>query len=68
MPSQDMYMKTLSRSDPRNINLLFGTRNQTTPQKFDSLSHQLRRSRAGTLDFLIMHYECFQNNLSEVVR
>ena len=51
----------------RNTNL-FGKRNQTTLQKFDSLSHQLRRSRTGTLDFLITHYEWFQNNRSEVVR
>ena len=42
--------------------------NQTTLQKFDSLSHQLRRSRTGTLDYLITHYEWFQNNRSEVVR
>ena len=61
-------MKTLARSDQRNINLFFGKRNQTTLQKFDALSHQLRRSRTGTLDFLITHYEWFQNNLSEVVR
>ena len=36
-------------------------------QKFDSLSHQLRRSRAGTLDYPITHHEWFQNNRSEVV-
>ena len=61
-------MKTLPIQDQRNINLFFGKRNQTTLQKFDSLSHQLRRSRTGTLDFLITHYEWFQNNRSEVVR
>lgn len=61
-------MKTLAKPDQRNINLFFGKRNQTTLQKFDSLSHQLRRSRTGTLDFLITHYEWFQNNRSEVVR
>ena len=64
----DTSMKTLSRSDQRNINLFFGKRNQTTLQKFDSVSHQLRRSRTGTLDFLITHYEWFQNKRSEVVR
>ncbi|MBM5802253.1 MAG: hypothetical protein FJ077_15850 [Cyanobacteria bacterium K_DeepCast_35m_m2_023] len=61
-------MKTLPQLDQRNINLFFGKRNQTTLQKFDSLSRQLRRSRTGTLDFLITHYEWFQNNRSEVVR
>ena len=65
---QDISMKTLSSSDQRNINLFSGKRNQSTLQKFDSLSHQFRRSRAGTLDFLITHYEWFQNNRSEVVR
>jgi len=61
-------MQTIAKSDQRNINLFFGKRNQTTLHKFDSLSHQLRRSRTGTLDFLITHYEWFQNNRSEVVK
>ena len=61
-------MKTLAKPDQRNINLFFGKRNQTTLQKFDSLSDQLRRSRTGTLDYLITHYEWFQNNRSEVVK
>lgn len=43
-------------------------KNQTTLQKFDSLSHQLRRSKTGTLDVLITHYEWFQNNRSEVIK
>ena len=61
-------MKTIAKTDQRNINLFFGKRNQTTLQKFDSLSDQLRRSRTGTLDYLISHHEWFQNNRSEVVR
>ncbi len=61
-------MKTLAKSDQKNINLFFGKRNQTTLQKFDSLSDQLRRSRTGTLDYLITHYEWFQNNRSELVK
>ena len=61
-------MKTLAKSDQKNINLFFGRRNQLTLQKFDSLSHQLRRSRTGTLDYLITHYEWFQDSRSEVVR
>ena len=66
--TRDISMKTLTKPDQRNINLFFGKRNQITLQKFDSLSHQLRRSRTGTLDYLITHYEWFQNNRSEVVR
>jgi hypothetical protein len=61
-------MKTRQRHDQTYINLFFGRRNQITLQKFDSLSHQLRRSRTGTLDFLITHYEWFQTNRSEVIR
>jgi hypothetical protein len=51
----------------RNTNL-FGKRNQNTLQKFDSLSDQLRRSRTGTLYYLITHYEWFQTNYGEVIR
>jgi hypothetical protein len=54
--------------DPEIAQEFFGKRNQTTLQKFDSLSTKLRRSRTGTLDFLINHYEWFQNNRSEVIR
>jgi len=61
-------MRTQSRPDQCNINLFFGKRNQITLEKFDHLSEELRRSRTGTLDYLITHYECFQNNRSEVVR
>jgi len=61
-------MKTNHDTDQTTINLFFGKRNQITLQKFDSLSTKLRRSRTGTLDFLITHYEWFQNNRSEVVR
>ena len=66
--TRDIFMKTLAKPDQRNINLFFGKRNQTTLQKSDSLSHQLRRSRTGTLDYLITHYEWFQKKRSELVR
>ena len=66
--TRDIFMKTLAKPDQRNINLFFGKRNKTIVQKFDSLSHQLKRSRTGTLGYLITHYEWFQNNRSEVVR
>jgi hypothetical protein len=52
-----MPMKTRLKSDQRNINLFFGKRNQITLEKFDLLSEELRRSRTGTLDYLITHYE-----------
>ena len=52
-----MSMKTRLKPDQRNINLFFGKRNQITLEKFDLLSDELRRSRTGTLDYLITHYE-----------
>jgi len=52
-------MKTQSRPIQRNINLFFGKRNQITLEKFDHLSEELRRSRTGTLDYLITHYEFY---------
>jgi len=61
-------MSTTKNPNQITINLFFGKRNQTTLEKFDSLSTKLRRSRTGTLDFLITHYEWFQNNRSEVIR
>jgi len=61
-------MKTQNQTDQKTINLFFGKRNQTTLEKFDSLSTKLRRSRTGTLDFLLTHYEWFQNNRSEMIR
>ncbi len=60
--------KLKSRPDHTCINLFFGRRNQKTLEKFDSLTHQLRRSRTGTLDFLITHYEWFQSNQSPVIK
>jgi len=54
-------------SEPTNINLYFGQRNQVTLEKFDHLSEKLRRSRTGTLDFLITHYEWFEKHKKEVI-
>ena len=50
-----------------NINLYFGHRNQVTLEKFDHLSDHLRRSRTGTLDFLITHYEWFEKHKKEMI-
>ena len=50
-------MKTRLQPDQRNINLFFGKRNQITLEKFDLRSDELRRSRTGTLNYLITHHE-----------
>jgi hypothetical protein len=60
-------MRIQTISEPTNINLYFGQRNQVTLEKFDHLSEQLRRSRTGTLDFLITHYEWFEKHKKEVI-
>jgi hypothetical protein len=59
MTTFNSTMKTQSRRDQRNINLFFGKRNQITLEKFDHLSEELRRSRTGTLDYLITHFEFY---------
>jgi len=38
-----------------------------TLEKLDHLSEKLRRSRTGTLDFLITHYEWFEKHRKEVI-
>jgi len=60
-------MKAQANPDQTNINLFFGKRNQLTLKKFDTLSSQLRRSRTGTLDFLITHYEWFKATHSQII-
>jgi hypothetical protein len=60
-------MRTQTITEPTNINLYFGHRNQVTLEKFDHLSDHLRRSRTGTLDFLITHYEWFEKHKKEVI-
>ena len=52
-----MPIKIKLKPNQCNINLFFGKRNQITLEKFDLLSEELRRSRTGTLDYLITHYE-----------
>ena len=55
-------METVVRPEEAvNISLFFGKRKQETLRKFNQLSNQLRRSRTGTLDFLITHYEWYEH-------
>jgi len=60
-------MEIVTREDRKNINLFFGRRNQVTLEKFDLLSEALRRSRTGTLDYLISHYEYYSNNKEKAI-
>jgi len=55
-------METVVRPEEAvNITLFFGKRKQETLRKFNQLSNQLRRSRTGTLDFLITDYEWYEH-------
>tara|TARA_Y100001937_G_scaffold98462_1_gene134327 strand:+ start:740 stop:922 length:183 start_codon:yes stop_codon:yes gene_type:complete len=41
----------------RTITMFFGERHFDTLNTFDTLKDRLRRSRTGTLDFLLNYYE-----------
>jgi len=45
----------------RTITMFFGERNFDTLNDFDTLKRRLRRSRTGTLDFLINYYKQSEN-------
>jgi hypothetical protein len=48
--------------DAKTINLFFGTKHQDTLEEFDELSRDLRRSRTGTLHFLLTHYRWYEKH------
>ena len=45
------------------IAMFFGERNFDTLNDFDTLKRRLRRSRTGTLDFLINYYKQSENKI-----
>ena len=48
--------------DSKTINLFFGTKHKDTLEEFDELSRDLRRSRTGTLHFLLVHYKWYEKH------
>jgi hypothetical protein len=46
----------------RMINIFFGKKHLETLQEFDELSTNLRRSRTGTLHFLLTHYRWYEKH------
>jgi len=48
--------------DAKTINLFFGSKHQDTLEEFDELSKNLRRSRTGTLHFLLTHYRWYEKH------
>jgi hypothetical protein len=44
------------------VNFYFGEQHLNTLQEFDALSRSLKRSRTGTLHFLITHYKWYNKH------
>ncbi len=44
------------------VNFYFGAQHLDTLQEFDALSRSLKRSRTGTLHFLITHYKWYNKH------
>jgi hypothetical protein len=44
------------------VNLYFGEQHLDTLQEFDELSRTLKRSRTGTLHFLMTHYKWYNKH------
>ena len=44
------------------VNLYFGEQHLDTLQEFDDLSRAIKRSRTGTLHFLMTHYKWYEKH------
>jgi hypothetical protein len=55
-------LQTYDQDDSKTINLFFGQKHQDTLKEFDDLSRHLRRSRTGTLHFLLTHYRWYEKH------
>ena len=74
--TNDQTLSCLNRSTPaihlmstRNtnasfetVNFYFGEQHLDTLQEFDQLSHALKRSRTGTLHYLLTHYKWYHKH------
>ncbi len=47
---------------PKNVTIFFGQNHQDTLREFDELSRTLRRSRTGTIHFLLSHYRWYEKH------
>jgi len=54
-------MMTINQ-DSRSINIFFGQKHQETFDEFESLAQSLRRSRTGTIHFLLSHYKWYEKH------
>jgi len=46
--------------ESKSINIFFGQKHLETYQEFEQLSKDIRRSRTGTLHFLLSHYKWYE--------
>ena len=51
----------------KSINIFFGQKHQETFDEFETLAKSLRRSRTGTLHFLLSHYKWYEKYKKTVV-
>ena len=55
-------MNSSSDQGSRSISLFFGHKHQSTLREFEELARDLRRSRTGTLHFLMTHYKWYKKH------
>jgi len=55
-------MNLNAKSSSRSISIFFGNKHQQTLDEFEALSKTLRRSRTGTLHFLMTHYKWYNKH------
>jgi hypothetical protein len=60
-------MNQASTPEQKSINIFFGQKHQDTFEEFESLTKSLRRSRTGTLHFLLTHYRWYEKYKKTVV-
>ena len=60
-------MNSTISPDSKSINLFFGQKHQETYEEFETLTKSLRRSRTGTLHFLLNHYKWYEKYKKTVV-
>jgi hypothetical protein len=58
--------QTLS-PEGKSINIFFGNKHQDTFDEFESLTQSLRRSRTGTIHFLLSHYKWYEKHKKTLI-
>ena len=61
-------MRSKENPECKSISIFFGQKHQKTFEEFESLTRILRRSRRGTLHFLLSHYRLHENQEEDAYR